>query len=70
MALVALAAMQGDEVAQASQLHIEYAPSPPFNAGHPDTAPPVLVERARTKFAQSRSRRSALIDEANQTRKA
>lgn len=69
MALTALAAMHGDEVAQASQLHLEYAPSPPFNAGHPDTAPAVLVERARTNFAQSRSRRSVLIDEANESRK-
>jgi cyclohexyl-isocyanide hydratase len=33
-----VAALAGDEVAQAIQLGIEYDPSPPFDAGHPDKA--------------------------------
>lgn len=34
-----VAEIAGREVAQAIQLGIEYDPSPPFDAGHPDTAP-------------------------------
>ena len=30
--------LAGSEVAQAIQLGIEYDPSPPFDAGHPDKA--------------------------------
>lgn len=33
-----IAELAGPEVAQAIQLGIEYDPSPPFNAGHPDRA--------------------------------
>ena len=34
-----VAELAGPEVAQAIQLSIEYDPSPPFDAGHPDKAP-------------------------------
>jgi len=34
-----VAELAGSEVAQAIQLGIEYDPSPPFDAGHPDKAP-------------------------------
>src|ERR1044071_1520767 len=34
-----VAELAGPEVAQAIQLAIEYDPSPPFDAGHPDKAP-------------------------------
>ena len=34
-----VAELAGPEVAQAIQLGIEYDPSPPFDAGHPDKAP-------------------------------
>jgi cyclohexyl-isocyanide hydratase len=34
-----IAELAGPEVAQAIQLGIEYDPSPPFDAGHPDKAP-------------------------------
>ncbi|TCL75981.1 DJ-1/PfpI family protein [Rhizobium sp. BK251] len=34
-----VAELAGPEVAQAIQLAIEYDPSPPFDAGHPDRAP-------------------------------
>ena len=33
-----VAELAGPEVAQAIQLGIEYDPSPPFDAGHPDKA--------------------------------
>lgn len=38
-AFVIVAELAGPEVAQAIQLGIEYDPSPPFDAGHPDKAP-------------------------------
>lgn len=37
-ALSIIAELAGPEVAQAIQLGIEYDPSPPFDAGHPDKA--------------------------------
>jgi transcriptional regulator GlxA family with amidase domain len=47
MALTLLAHMDGPEVAQASQLAIEYDPQPPFNAGSPSKAPLEIVELVR-----------------------
>jgi cyclohexyl-isocyanide hydratase len=37
-AFLIIAELAGPEVAQAIQLAIEYDPSPPFDAGHPDKA--------------------------------
>jgi transcriptional regulator GlxA family with amidase domain len=39
LALALVARMQGDEVAQAIQLGIEYDPQPPFDSGAPSKAP-------------------------------
>ena len=43
-----------DLVAQQIQLSIEYEPEPPFDAGSPLSAPPVVVElaRATSRFAR------------------
>jgi cyclohexyl-isocyanide hydratase len=38
-AFLIVAEIAGSDVAQAIQLGIEYDPSPPFDAGHPDKAP-------------------------------
>lgn len=46
-ALCLAAELRGDEVAQAIQLHIAYAPEPPFDSGTPETAPPAILEQAR-----------------------
>lgn len=46
-ALRVAAELRGDEVAQAIQLAMQYAPEPPFNSGTPEAAPPDIVERAR-----------------------
>jgi transcriptional regulator GlxA family with amidase domain len=53
MALALTADIAGEQVAQAIQLGIEYAPAPPFEAGSPDTAPAEIVEllRERSRFA-------------------
>jgi cyclohexyl-isocyanide hydratase len=37
----------GRETAELIQLYLEYAPSPPFNAGRPETAPPEILRRAQ-----------------------
>lgn len=48
-ALTLAAELCGTEMAQAIQLGIEYNPSPPFQAGSPENAPPSLVERMRSR---------------------
>jgi cyclohexyl-isocyanide hydratase len=45
--LTLLAEIGGAKLAQAVQLSLEYNPSPPFRAGHPDVAPPELVAEVR-----------------------
>ena len=46
-ALRLAAELRGDEVAQAIQLQMAYAPEPPFDSGTPETAPPAILEQAR-----------------------
>jgi hypothetical protein len=50
MALTLVAEEFGDAAAQTAQLLIEYDPQPPFNAGSPDKAPPLIVSAAREEF--------------------
>lgn len=47
--------------AQTVQLQLEYAPAPPFDAGHPDTAPARVVERALERGQQAMARRRAVV---------
>jgi putative intracellular protease/amidase len=55
MALSLASLVEGDLVAQGIQLSIEYDPQPPFDAGSPHCAPPVVVEleRAKSRFART-----------------
>jgi cyclohexyl-isocyanide hydratase len=46
-ALQLAAELRGVDTAQSIQLHIAYAPEPPFNAGAPETAPEAILEQAR-----------------------
>ena len=46
-ALRLAAELRGDEVAQAIQLHMAYAPAPPFDSGTPETAPSPILGQAR-----------------------
>ena len=48
MALTLAAEIAGDEIAKAIQLGIEYAPEPPFDAGHIGDAPEERIEMVRT----------------------
>ena len=46
-ALRLAAELRGDEAAQAIQLHMAYAPEPPFDSGTPETAPAAILAEAR-----------------------
>jgi len=46
-ALRLAAELRGDAVAQTIQLHMAYAPEPPFDSGTPETAPSPILEQAR-----------------------
>ncbi len=50
MALTLVQRINGDEVAQAVQLGIEYDPEPPLDAGSPEKAPKPIVELVRAAF--------------------
>ncbi|MEL7451804.1 MAG: DJ-1/PfpI family protein, partial [Pseudomonadota bacterium] len=54
-ALTVIAAIHGDEVAQTFQLGFEYDPAPPFNSGHPRSAPPEILNGSRDRYAASRA---------------
>ena len=46
-ALRLAAELRGDAAAQTIQLHMAYAPEPPFDCGTPETAPAAILEEAR-----------------------
>jgi cyclohexyl-isocyanide hydratase len=50
-ALRLAAILEGEEVARALELQIEYDPAPPFNTGSPRTAPAGMVESVRQRTA-------------------
>jgi len=56
-ALCLAAELRGDEVAQAIQLDLVYAPEPPFNSGTPERAPPAVLARARQSYREITAQR-------------
>jgi putative intracellular protease/amidase len=56
MALRLVQKINGDEVAQAVQLGIEYDPEPPLDAGSPEKAPQPIVELVTAAFAAQEGR--------------
>lgn len=60
-ALTLAAELMSPEAAQAIQLQIEYAPSPPFRSGTPQEAPAAVLDAARAKGAAMRADREALV---------
>jgi cyclohexyl-isocyanide hydratase len=60
-ALTIVAELAGQDAAESIQLGLEYAPAPPFTAGHPDTARPELVAAARSEMAAVRVEREARV---------
>ena len=61
MALTLAAELLDRERAEAIQLHLEYAPAPPFTAGSPETAPAEAVARVRAATRASREEREAIV---------
>ncbi len=58
-ALRLAAELRGDEAAQSIQLHMVYAPEPPFNSGTPETAPAAVLAQARQAVAGITQQREA-----------
>ena len=58
-ALRLAAELRGEDAARAIQLHMVYAPEPPFDSGTPETAPPAILEQARRATAAITARREA-----------
>ncbi len=58
-ALHVVALLKGEPVAQSVQLSLEYAPSPPFDAGRPETAPDAVRERVESVTREAVDKRLA-----------
>jgi cyclohexyl-isocyanide hydratase len=58
-ALRVAAGLRGDDIAQTIQLHMAYAPEPPFNSGTPATAPAVVRTQAERDTRELSARRRA-----------
>lgn len=56
-----LAELISKEAAERTQLWLQYAPSPPFNAGHPSTAPAAIVQRLKSDTEEVFEQRRKLI---------
>jgi putative intracellular protease/amidase len=63
-ALAVAAELAGDTAAQALQLHIEYAPAPPFDSGRPETAPPEVLALVQARMAKLLPERRAAAQRA------
>jgi cyclohexyl-isocyanide hydratase len=60
--LAVIAALLGRDEAETVQLHMEYAPAPPFAAGTPHEARPEILAAAKGRLAASRQAREAIIE--------
>lgn len=58
-ALRLVAELRGDAAAQAIQLHMVYAPEPPFDAGTPASAPPAILAATRESVKAITAQREA-----------
>lgn len=63
-AFLAIAEIFDRPTAEAVQLALEYAPSPPFQAGRPETAPAEVVARVRRRMDDAMASRRAAVEEA------
>jgi cyclohexyl-isocyanide hydratase len=60
-ALTLLSELFDDELAQLVQLNLEYAPQPPFDSGHPSSAPASIVQLALQRGASLLANRQAIV---------
>ncbi len=58
-ALRLAAELRGDDAARAIQLHMVYAPEPPFDSGTPATAPAAILQAARQSYREITAQREA-----------
>ncbi len=65
-----IAELSGESVAQAIQLSLEYDPHPPYRSGHPDVAPPAVVDRVRALMEGRVSKQRAKAQEWAAAREA
>jgi putative intracellular protease/amidase len=63
-AFTVLAELAGDDYAQTVQLGLEYAPSPPFDAGRPELAPPQVLAAFNHRMGPLVEARRGAADEA------
>jgi cyclohexyl-isocyanide hydratase len=56
-ALRLAAELRGEDAAKAIQLHMVYAPEPPFHSGTPETAPAAILQQARHSLQGITARR-------------
>lgn len=64
VALAVAAEVAGAEFAQLTQLAIEYAPAPPFDAGRPETAPPAVLALMQQRLAAMGDARRQAVQRA------
>lgn len=60
-ALTLVAQVFGQAAAETVQLGLEYAPSPPFTSGTPDTATADILAQAKARSARSRQERETIL---------
>lgn len=60
-ALTLVSELFGELEAQATQLQLEYAPAPPFDSGHPDTAPKEVLALGRKRAAPNLAKRELIV---------
>lgn len=61
--LMIVAELLGREEAETVQLGLEYAPAPPFNSGHPETASAEVLAVARERGLGARDERERIVAE-------
>jgi cyclohexyl-isocyanide hydratase len=62
-ALTLAAELTDETTAQAVQLALEYAPSPPFEAGRPDLAPPDVLVQVQERYASALTLQRAVAEQ-------
>jgi cyclohexyl-isocyanide hydratase len=63
-ALTLVSILVDRKTAETIQLRLEYNPSPPFNSGSPDTAPPEILALMKARIAPHAQRRSDAVSRA------
>ena len=66
-ALTLAAEIAGADFAQGLQLGLEYAPTPPFDSGRPETAPPEVLKAVQERMAAAFEGRRAAVERAAAT---